>query len=295
MATKKDVPSQDVPIPDGAVKTEVNGRVTILPPVEQRLAALRVPFKDHQVSALPKPTKAQTDEVKADFQKGIRCTICGGWHHPKVVHLDYVGHAAVTDRLLDTDIAWEWNPLALNEQGLPLLDATGGLWIKLTICGVTRLGYGDAEAGKKSVTKELIGDAIRNAAMRFGVALDLWHKGELHKGKYLEEADTEITTTAASGIKTPVAAATKKQSAPAVEHPVQQNEKQVAEPVAKDAIPLSDDPLAEPGEVKFITIKLANLKVDDPDVVLSEAGVPVLDGLTKSGFAAIKAALSGKK
>jgi hypothetical protein len=26
----------------------------------------------------------------------------------------------------------------------------------------------------------VIGDALRNAAMRFGVALDLWHKGELH-------------------------------------------------------------------------------------------------------------------
>ena len=28
--------------------------------------------------------------------------------------------------------------------------------------------------------KEIIGDALRNAAMRFGAALDLWHKGELH-------------------------------------------------------------------------------------------------------------------
>jgi hypothetical protein len=28
--------------------------------------------------------------------------------------------------------------------------------------------------------KEIIGDALRNAAMRFGAALDLWHKGDLH-------------------------------------------------------------------------------------------------------------------
>jgi len=28
--------------------------------------------------------------------------------------------------------------------------------------------------------KEVIGDALRNAAMRFGCALDLWHKGDLH-------------------------------------------------------------------------------------------------------------------
>ena len=55
------------------------------------------------------------------------------------------------------------------------------MWIKLTVCGVTRLGYGDAQ-GKSGgdAMKERIGDALRNAAMRFGAALDLWHKGELH-------------------------------------------------------------------------------------------------------------------
>ena len=31
--------------------------------------------------------------------------------------------------------------------------------------------------------KQLISDAIRNAAMRFGVALDLWAKEDLHAGK----------------------------------------------------------------------------------------------------------------
>jgi hypothetical protein len=145
------------------------------------LQLLRKPFEPHQISKLPKPTKAQTDEVKKDFQKGIRCTICGAWHHPKVVHLDYVGHAALTDRLLDTDPAWSWEPLALDGQGLPAIDKDGGLWIRLTVCGVTRLGYGDAQ-GKTGgdAMKERIGDALRNAAMRFGAALDLWHKGILH-------------------------------------------------------------------------------------------------------------------
>lgn len=145
------------------------------------LAKLREPFPAHQISKLPKPTKKQTDEVRDDFHKGIRCELCGAWHHPKVVHLDYVGHAALTDRLLDTDPLWSWEPLATDDAGLPKLDPTGGLWIKLTICGVTRLGYGDAE-GKTggNAVKERIGDALRNAAMRFGAALDLWHKGELH-------------------------------------------------------------------------------------------------------------------
>jgi hypothetical protein len=64
-------------------------------------------------------------------------------------------------------------------EGLPAIN--GGLWIKLTVCGVSRFGYGaaDGKTGGDAV-KEMIGDALRNAAMRFGAALDLWHKGDLH-------------------------------------------------------------------------------------------------------------------
>jgi len=144
------------------------------------LELLREPFPAHQISKLPKPTKAQTDEVRADYRAGHRCPLCNGWHHPQAVHLDYVGHAALTSRLLDVDENWNWEPLAFSETGLPALDADGGMWIKLTVLGVTRLGYGDAQ-GKAGpdATKETIGDALRNAAMRFGAALDLWHKGDL--------------------------------------------------------------------------------------------------------------------
>ncbi len=145
------------------------------------LALLRQPFLPHQISKLPKPTKKQTDEVRADFKKGVRCKLCDSWHHPDVIHLDYVGHAAATDRLLEADPEWSWEPVALGPDGLPALDRNGGLWIRLTVCGVTRLGYGDAD-GKTggNAIKEAIGDAIRNAGMRFGMALDLWHKGDLH-------------------------------------------------------------------------------------------------------------------
>ncbi|MGE5566198.1 MAG: hypothetical protein ACM3YN_08590 [Parcubacteria group bacterium] len=155
------------------------------------LALLRAPFPPNAISKLPKPTKAQTDAVKADFKKGIRCKECGSWHHPDVVHLDYVGHAALTDRLLDVDPNWSWEPVAFNDAGLPAFDATGGLWIRLTVCGITRLGYGHA-ASKPGMDpgareKEVIGDALRNAAMRFGAALDLWHKGVLHADEAPEE------------------------------------------------------------------------------------------------------------
>lgn len=145
------------------------------------LDLLRAPFPANQISKLPKPTKKQTDDVKADFKTGIRCKMCGQWHHKDVVHLDYVGHAALTDRLLDCDQMWAWEPMALSPAGTPLVDTNGGMWIKLTVCGVTRLGYGhaDGKTGGDAV-KEVIGDALRNAAMRFGAALDLWHKGDLH-------------------------------------------------------------------------------------------------------------------
>jgi len=121
----------------------------------QGLAKLREPFPPHQIS--------QRQQSR------------GG------PMLSYVGHAALTDRLLDADPMWNWEPLAFGPEGLPVIDTLGGMWIRLTVCGVSRLGYGDAQ-GKEgpNAIKEVIGDALRNAAMRFGAALDLWHKGELH-------------------------------------------------------------------------------------------------------------------
>lgn len=142
-------------------------------PEKTGLALLREPFPANQISKLPKPTKR-------DAPKG-RCAECGGWHGLPAVHLDYVGHAALTARLLDSDPAWTWEPLAMTPEGLPVMDPFGGMWIKLTVCGVTRLGYG--HAGDKSggdAIKEVIGDALRNAGMRFGAALELWHKGDLY-------------------------------------------------------------------------------------------------------------------
>lgn len=157
------------------------------------LAKMREPFPAHQISKLPKETKKQREEREADRSKGINCQVCGGWHHRNAVHLDYVGHAALTDRLLDADPFWSWEPAAFRD-GLPAFDQTGGLWIRLTIGGVTRLGYGHAAAKPQmdpgAREKEVIGDALRNAAMRFGAALDLWHKGDLH----VTEAEAEDAT-----------------------------------------------------------------------------------------------------
>jgi len=147
----------------------------------EQLVLMRQPFKPNQIGKLVKGSKEQSQCPPAEKKN---CNICGGWHHPKMAHLDYVGHAALTDRLLDVDPLWTWEPVAFQD-GLPKFDATGGLWIKLTVCGVTRMGYGNAEPSQYkevgSREKEVIGDALRNAAMRFGAALELWHKGDLHK------------------------------------------------------------------------------------------------------------------
>jgi hypothetical protein len=111
------------------------------------------------------------------------------------VELDYVGHGAVTHRLLDVDPEWNWEPVAWDEYGEPRFVRTSDghpirLWIKLTVAGVTRLGVGSCMPKQFDAEKVLIGDAIRNAAMRFGVALDLWIRGHAEDDEKVSANDT---------------------------------------------------------------------------------------------------------
>lgn len=139
------------------------------------LAELRREFRPEFVSKLPK---------NMHDGPSSQCSVCHGYHKPASVHLDYVGHAAVTDRLLSVDPLWWWEPFALDPAtSLPLLDYNSGgqpigMWIKLHVAGRSMTGYGTS-APKPDAIKEIIGDAIRNAAMRLGVALSMWTKGEL--------------------------------------------------------------------------------------------------------------------
>jgi hypothetical protein len=134
----------------------------------------------------------QQDALRAPFAKEkIQKLPTGG------LQLDYVSHAWVTDRLLQVDPTWNWEPVAFDESGLPKFDDNGGLWIKLTVCGVTRYGYGEpATRDKYDQKKSAIGNAMRNAAMRFGVALDLWAKEapetELPKNNKPEPTSPEV-------------------------------------------------------------------------------------------------------
>lgn len=97
--------------------------------------------------------------------------------------LTYLGHADTTRALIECDPFWTWEPMATDEHGAPLVERNDkgqpvGLWIRLTVCGVTRPEYGSCEPGKHDAIKELVGDAIRRGAMRFGVALSLWSKSD---------------------------------------------------------------------------------------------------------------------
>ena len=97
--------------------------------------------------------------------------------------LDFLGHGNATRALIEADPLWAWRPMAQDEDGLPKfdLDKNGepcGLWIVLTLHNKSLPGYGSVEGRKTEKVKELIGDAIRNAAMRFGLALALWIKDD---------------------------------------------------------------------------------------------------------------------
>lgn len=154
---------------------------------------LRKPFEGEEIGQLPKITCglcSKSPTRNCDKHRKDKCDTCGNYITTQHMHIEYVGHAEVTSRLLDADPEWTWEPLAWDERGLPRLDADGGLWMKLTVSGVTRLGYGHAD-GKKggNAVKETIGDSLRNAAMRFGVALNLW--GATYDPPSTEPAETE--------------------------------------------------------------------------------------------------------
>lgn len=150
----------------------------------EALHKLREPFAPTEVRHLPRvwcPACKSAGRNGCQRHPVSKCGKCKQ-KMPDGGHIDlaYVGHAEATNRLLNVDPFWDWEPLTVDERGLPQVDGYRGLWIRLTVCGMTRLGYG--HAGDKTggdAVKEVIGDAIRNAGMRFGMALDLWTTSDL--------------------------------------------------------------------------------------------------------------------
>ena len=203
----------------------------------EALHKLREPFATQEIRHRPQPYCKACSDTKGwpkvcQRHSEIRCERCKTKVTEAHICLRFVGHAEATNRLLNTDPFWDWEPLALDQVGLPQYDGNRGMWIRLTVCGVTRIGYGDAgtKTGANAV-KEIIGDAIRNAGMRFGMALNLWTSSELEilepgvelapelaaelggpGGDASRGRQPESTTPAAA--PTPAAAAAPKQSAP---------------------------------------------------------------------------------
>jgi hypothetical protein len=94
--------------------------------------------------------------------------------------LDFVGHADITRILIEIDPYWSWEPCGW-VQGRPAIHVENGMatmWGWLTVHGKEMLGVGSVKADKGDYEKELIGDFLRNASMRFGIALSLWSKSQ---------------------------------------------------------------------------------------------------------------------
>lgn len=176
----------DVPAPGGGVlrvPAEFADQIKFMAvPTDRRalLAAIPAKYSDPKrdrpetISLLPKP-------LSKDAPKS-HCDVCGGYHGMPAVHIDYQGHADVTLALLDVDPEWSWRPAARNPvTGGPAIDLQGGrlvMWAFLTVHGFERECVGTCGSNQPDSEKELIGDMLRNGAMRFGIATRLWSKAD---------------------------------------------------------------------------------------------------------------------
>ena len=94
------------------------------------------------------------------------------------INLSYVSHAEITRILIDIDPLWNWQPVAWQD-GRPTTHEANGMvtmWATLTLLNKSLIGVGSVRADKPDYEKELVGDFLRNAAMRFGICLSLWSK-----------------------------------------------------------------------------------------------------------------------
>lgn len=147
---------------------------------------------DHDDTGLADTGRPTSSQWLAELQAGLT-DLYRTWRNPppeliaKVqagggFQADYLSHADTTRALLEADPLWTLEPAVVDEaSGGPVIVRKDGRlvsWWRLTVLGHERLCVGTCADNKAEPEKELIGDAIRNGAMRFGVALALWSKAE---------------------------------------------------------------------------------------------------------------------
>lgn len=127
--------------------------------------------------------------------------------------LSYISHPSVRDRLNSVDPTWSIVPVLDYTTGRPLEDRADitmipiGAWFKLTVCGVTKWGYGSYDPSVAKATMDAIkagtrvwtddldpdwrkkveSDALSRAAMNFGVGLQLWSSRVTLESQMVEE------------------------------------------------------------------------------------------------------------
>jgi hypothetical protein len=132
------------------------------------------------------------------------------------VSLSYVSHADVNRILIEVDALWSWQPIEW-VNGRPAINVENGtatMWGTLTLLGKSMIGVGSVRADKQDYEKELVGDFLRNAAMRFGIALSLWSKQDWSdntnitslpamQARRAEEAKPYVANHPAKGVPSP--------------------------------------------------------------------------------------------
>lgn len=149
------------------------------------------------VAYLPRVTCRDCSDKRQTCTKHSKkkCDQCGAFISTAHIHLDYVGHPDVNRTLTEIDPEWSWEPAAFDADGLPAIRVHEGsavLWGRLTLLGKPVWCVGSCENFKSDREKELIGDLIRNGAMRHNVYASLWSKVE--RAVPVEEPDTKLAT-----------------------------------------------------------------------------------------------------
>lgn len=116
---------------------------------EEQAKALRAEFPEGEIGKLPRITcgdcRKAPGKACSSHEKG-KCAACNNYITSAHIHLDYVGHAELTDRLLSVDPEWTWEPAAWSDDGSPMIGHHNGnlvMWGRLTIAEIDKLHADD--------------------------------------------------------------------------------------------------------------------------------------------------------